>query len=90
MKDSLKNKSWILCENTFRSADNVVIDLPKKLTGNDSLVTKLPKEYKQFINLFKAMGVRDKIEAKDLILVIRNMVEKDENKNLSIEEIKNV
>ncbi|CAG8697672.1 13615_t:CDS:10 [Rhizophagus irregularis] len=90
MKDSLKTKSWILCENTFRSADNVVIDLPKKLTGNDSLVTKLPKEYKQFINLFKAMGVRDKIEAKDLILVIRNMVEKDENKNLSIEEIKNV
>ncbi|CAB5179889.1 unnamed protein product [Rhizophagus irregularis] len=75
---------------TFRSTDEVVIDLPDKLTGSYSLVTKLPKEYNEFINLFKSMGIRDEIGIKDLILAIRNTAERNENKNLSIEEINNI
>ncbi|CAB5344104.1 unnamed protein product [Rhizophagus irregularis] len=67
-----------------------VIDLPDKLTGSYSLVTKLPKEYNEFINLFKSMGIRDEIGIKDLILAIRNTAERNENKNLSIEEINNI
>jgi hypothetical protein len=90
MEKYLKNKTWILCGGIFRSTDEVIINLPEKFTGKDSLVTRLPKKYNQFEKLFTAMGVRDKIEIKDLILIIKNMAERNKNKDLSIEEVKNV
>ena len=56
MKQNLENKSWILCGNTFYSSDKVVINLPSKFPGNDSLIVELPIEYK-FV--FKDLFVSD-------------------------------
>ncbi|GES98868.1 sacsin isoform X2 [Rhizophagus clarus] len=90
MKNYLKHKSWILCGETFRSNDEVVINIPENFVMNNDSLVRLPKEYNQFKNLFKAMGVRDEIGIKDLIIIIKNIAERNENEDLSIEEIRNV
>jgi len=92
IKEELKNKSWVLCENKFYSIDKIFINLPKELKGSDSLIVELPIEYRNenFDRLFKIMGVQDEIGVKDLIWIIKNMVKGDENRNLSNIEVKKV
>ena len=91
MEERLRNESWILCGDSFRPSDRVITNLSNNFPGNDSLVVKLPIEYaSKFGDLFKAMGVRDEIGVKDLILVVRNLVEGNEGRDLSTREIDSV
>ncbi|CAB4479085.1 uncharacterized protein OCT59_027473 [Rhizophagus irregularis] len=87
---SLKNESWILCGDKFRSSDKVVINLPNRFQDNDSLIVKLPMEYYRFKDLFKHMGVRDEIGVKDLVNFIKNMVKEDKNRALDTHEVDSV
>ena len=90
MKRNLKNKPWILCGNTFYSVDKVVFRLSSEFQGNDSLIVELPTEYTRFKPLFTSMGFRNEIEIKDLILIIKNVMKGNMDKELSIDEIKKV
>ncbi|GES91901.1 hypothetical protein GLOIN_2v552263 [Rhizophagus clarus] len=90
INESLKNESWILCGDKFRSSDKVVINLPNKFQDNDSLIVKMPTDYNKFKDLFKHMGVQDEIGVKDLVNFIKNMVKEDKNRILDAHEIDNV
>ena len=90
IKEKLTNKPWILCRDKFYSTDEVVFQLPNRFRGVDSLIVKFPQEYTNYKPLFKAIGVRDEIGVRDLILVIENVVKDDENKVLLEDEVENV
>ncbi|CAB4387504.1 unnamed protein product [Rhizophagus irregularis] len=94
MKKKLKNQSWILCENIFRSTDKVFIDdlFDGYLPNKNSLIIILPREYYYYKEMFLSMGVQrwSQVKIKDLIQIIKKVVEKDENKVLSIDEINSV
>ncbi|CAI2171668.1 19815_t:CDS:2, partial [Funneliformis geosporum] len=91
MKKCLKNQPWILCRNTFHPTDKVIFSLPFDFQNNNSSIVELPEGYKNdFGYLFKAMGVRNEIEIKDLITIVSNMVKGNLDRNLSTDEIKKV
>ncbi|RGB37961.1 hypothetical protein C1646_693362, partial [Rhizophagus diaphanus] len=90
MIESLRNEPWILCGKSFHSSDEVVVNLPDQFQNNDSLIVKLPLEYYKFVNLFKKMGVRDRVGVKDLVEFIKSIVKEDKNRILDTSEIGNV
>ncbi|CAG8632371.1 13141_t:CDS:2 [Funneliformis mosseae] len=88
IKNDLENKPWILHNDTFYSADKFVFRLPTEFEDNNSLIVELPIGYiSDFRPLFEAMGVRNEIGVKELILIINNMVEGNEERRLSDDEI---
>jgi hypothetical protein len=90
VNESLRNEPWILCGETFRSSDKVVVNLPDQFQDNDSLIVKLPVEYYTFKDLFMNMGVRDEVGVKYLIEFIKSMVKENRYKVLTTTEINNV
>ncbi|CAI2171818.1 12382_t:CDS:2, partial [Funneliformis geosporum] len=88
MKNDLENKPWIWHNDAFYSADKFVFRLPTEFEDNNSLIVELPPGYiSDFKSLFEAMGVRNEIGVKELILIINNMVEGNEERKLSDDEI---
>ncbi|CAI2178087.1 8569_t:CDS:2, partial [Funneliformis geosporum] len=91
MKNDLENKPWIWHNDAFYSADKFVFRLPTEFEDNNSLIVELPPGYiSDFKSLFEAMGVRNEIGVKELILIINNMVEGNEERKLSDDEINHV
>ncbi|CAI2164944.1 17359_t:CDS:2 [Funneliformis geosporum] len=86
MKQKLENKQWILCENTFYSTDRVFFNLSDEFRS--SLFAKLPMDYAR--TLFNVMGVRNEVGIKDLILIIKNMMMDNEDREFPENEITNV
>ncbi len=88
IKKELENKPWILFNNKFYSSEKVFTRVSSELEG---IGFELPlKDVNKFETLYRAMGVRDnidKIEIKDLIFIIKNMVEGNEKRNLSTKEL---
>ncbi|CAI2176510.1 389_t:CDS:10 [Funneliformis geosporum] len=93
LKESLENIPWILCGKTFYCADQIVFKLPhqSKLDSNDFSVVEFPAEYpSKLVSFFKAMGVRDVIGVKDLILIIKDKSMGNLDRELSTNEIKEI
>ncbi|CAG8604907.1 35882_t:CDS:10, partial [Gigaspora margarita] len=90
-KDNLKGEKWIYCcIGEFYSADEVVIELDKNLDSKTSKFVELPYTFKPYIELFKNMGVRQKMDIPDLINIIKEFHSNDAIKILSNKELDKV
>ncbi|CAG8483723.1 30652_t:CDS:10 [Gigaspora margarita] len=94
-KEELKDEKWIFCNGKFYSSYRVVIELDKNLgSNNSSVIVELPFAFKHYKELFKEMGVRQKISIPDLINIIKEFHPNDTNtdtvKTLSSEELHKV
>ncbi|CAG8631506.1 7454_t:CDS:2, partial [Gigaspora rosea] len=80
----LKNQKWIFCEGNFYEAENVFFNLSENF-GRD--IVQLPDDYQnRFNELFKYMGVQERIDKNFLISIIE--IIKDEAKYNSLTEDK--
>ncbi|CAG8463921.1 13995_t:CDS:10 [Racocetra fulgida] len=91
-KEKLKDKKWIFCNDKFYSSHRVVMKLDKNLDSKASLIVELPYAFRSCKELFKEMGVRQKIDIPDLISIIKEFHSTDSNttKTLSNEELHKV
>ncbi|CAG8544962.1 11644_t:CDS:10, partial [Racocetra persica] len=91
-KEKLKDKKWIFCNGKFYSSHRVVMTLDKNLDSKASLIVELPYAFRSCKELFKEMGVRQKIDIPDLISIIKEFPSTDSNttKILSNEEVHKV
>ncbi|CAG8467140.1 14536_t:CDS:10 [Gigaspora rosea] len=65
------DENWIFCNDQFYPSSRVVFELDDSLISNTSVIIQLPQKYKQYIELFSEMGVRQKIGIPDLINIIQ-------------------
>ncbi|CAG8529040.1 24018_t:CDS:10 [Dentiscutata erythropus] len=89
-KEKLKDEKWIYCNDKFYSTDQVVIELDKNLDSNTSKFVELPYTFKPYIELFKNMGVKQKMDITDLINIINEFQSTDATGILSNEELNKV
>ncbi|CAG8528665.1 22758_t:CDS:10 [Dentiscutata erythropus] len=69
-REELKDENWIFCNGKFYPSHKVVIQLDKNLGSNTSVIVELHYAYKQYEELFKIMGVRQRIGIPYLIKII--------------------
>ncbi|CAG8602677.1 8204_t:CDS:10 [Cetraspora pellucida] len=83
VKEGLKNLKWIFCEGDFYTTKNVVFDLSTNF-GKELSIVQLPSDYcNDFSNMFKSMGVREKVNISDFINIIENIAHEANNRPLN-------